>query len=275
VRTSHGLERLQLAILRRPKLEITRISCFPRLFTVDENPLPDLQPNVSGCAQTVKSISDTVCAVPLWMLQVPRPEIQPLHNARVFCARTNSKIKSQVKPQTADAGSTADQSNVTGCLGGSDGNYTVAEDGTRQIFKITTSSVDLKAHLGHDVKLIGHKASEAVSSGAADNSFAITELSMISDHCTVAAAAPAATASPSSETVSPPPADAAQPTRRAAHTSRVSAPQTEASAAASATVSPSSDSVIPATADTTTPAATASTPSETVSPPLQPPLHPP
>jgi hypothetical protein len=169
--------------------------------------------------------------------------------------------------QTPDAGSTADQSNVTGCLGGSDGNYTVAEDGTRQIFKITTSSVDLKAHLGHDVKLIGHKASEAVSSGAADNSFAITELSMISDHCTVAAAAPAATASPSSETVippataattpaatasqspetvSPPPADAAQPTRRAAH------PRIRS---------------IPATADTTTPAATASTPSETVSPP--------
>lgn len=190
--------------------------------------------------------------------------------------------------QTPDAGSTADQSNVTGCLGGSDGNYTVAEDGTRQIFKITTSSVDLKAHLGHDVKLIGHKASEAVSSGAADNSFAITELSMISDHCTVAAAAPAATASPSSETVippataattpaatasqspetvSPPAADAAQPTRRAAHTSRVSAPQTEAAAAAPATVSPSSDSVIPATADSTTTAATASTPSETVSPP--------
>ena len=35
------------------------------------------------------------------MLQVPRPEIQPLHNARVFCVRPNSKIKSQVKPQTA------------------------------------------------------------------------------------------------------------------------------------------------------------------------------
>ncbi len=95
--------------------------------------------------------------------------------------------------QTPNAGSNTDQANVKGCLGGSDGNYTVAEDGTRQIFKVTTSSVDLKPHLGHEVKLIGHKASGAVSSGAADNSFAVTELNMISEHCAAAAAAPAAT----------------------------------------------------------------------------------
>lgn len=31
--------------------------------------------NVSGCEQTVKSIRDMVCAVPLRMLQVPRPEL--------------------------------------------------------------------------------------------------------------------------------------------------------------------------------------------------------
>ena len=94
--------------------------------------------------------------------------------------------------QTPDAGSNTDPANVKGCLGGSDGNYTVVEDGTRQIFKITTSSVDLKPHLGHDVKLTGHKASGAASSGAADNSFAVTELSMISEHCAAAAAATAA-----------------------------------------------------------------------------------
>src|ERR1700674_5754990 len=101
--------------------------------------------------------------------------------------------------QTPNAGGNADQANVKGCLGGSDGNYTVAEDGTRQIFKITTSSVDLKPHLGHDVKLIGHKTSGAVSSGAADNSFAVTELSMISEHCPVASAPPFAHPPPPSE----------------------------------------------------------------------------
>jgi hypothetical protein len=148
--------------------------------------------------------------------------------------------------QTPDAGSNTDQANVKGCLGGSDGNYTVAEDGTRQILKITSSSVDLKPHLGHDVNLIGHKASGAASSGAADNSFAVTELNMISDHCAAAAVAPVATASPSSETVSTPAANATTPV---------------------ATVSPSSETVSPPAADATTPAATASPSSETVSTP--------
>ena len=113
--------------------------------------------------------------------------------------------------QTPEAGSNTDPANVKGCLGGSDGNYTVAEDGTRQIFKITSSSVDLKPHVGHDVKLIGHKASGAVSSGAADNSFAVSELNMISEHCAAAAAAPAVTVIPSSETVIAPIAPAAAP----------------------------------------------------------------
>ncbi len=111
--------------------------------------------------------------------------------------------------QTPDAASNTDPANIKGCLGGSDGNYTIAEDGSRQMFKITTSSVDLKPHLGHDVKLTGHKAIAPVNSGSTDNSFAVTELSMISEHCALAAAAPAAaTVIPPSETVITPAADA-------------------------------------------------------------------
>ena len=88
--------------------------------------------------------------------------------------------------QTPDAGSNTDQANIVkGCLGGSDGNYTVAEDGLRQSLR-SPAAVD-PANLGHDVNLIGHKASGAASSGAADNSFAVTELNMISDHCAAAA----------------------------------------------------------------------------------------
>jgi len=94
--------------------------------------------------------------------------------------------------QTPDAHSNTDQATVNGCLGGSNGNYTVAEDGTRQILKITSSSVDLTPHLGHAVKLTGHKASGAVSSGASENSFAVTELTMISEPCAVAVASAAA-----------------------------------------------------------------------------------
>jgi hypothetical protein len=152
--------------------------------------------------------------------------------------------------QTPAAGSNTDPANVKGCLGGSDGNYTVVEDGSRQIFKITTSSVDLKPHVGHDVKLIGHKASAAVSSGPADNSFEVTELSMISEHCATAAAATDAAVDPYSQTVIEPTATTPAPAP--------SAPAVEAAAPA-ATVSPSSATV-------SNPAAEAAAPTTTVSP---------
>jgi hypothetical protein len=91
--------------------------------------------------------------------------------------------------QTPAPSSNTDQVNVKGCLGGSDGNYTVAEDNTGKIFKITTSSTDLKAYVGQDVNLVGNKAD------ASENSLAVTGLNMISEHCAAAAAAPAAAAS--------------------------------------------------------------------------------
>ncbi len=127
--------------------------------------------------------------------------------------------------QTPDAGSNTPPASVKGCLGGSDGNYTVVEDGTGQIFKITSSTVDLKPHVGHDVKLVGHKADGAVSSGAADNSFSVNELSMISEHCGAAAAASAAAVTPSPETViAPDPAAAAAPATPAAPAVDAAAP---------------------------------------------------
>ena len=171
--------------------------------------------------------------------------------------------------QTPNAGSNTDQANVKGCLGGSDGNYTVAEDGTRQIFKITTSSVDLKPHLGHEVKLIGHKASGAVSSGAADNSFAVTELNMISEHCAVAAAARRG----DGQSVF----GACQHTRcgrcctrgdgQSVLRARLSAHPAADAAAPAATVSPSSAPVSTPPADAAAPAATVSPSSAPVSTP--------
>ncbi len=154
--------------------------------------------------------------------------------------------------QTPDTGSNTDPANVKGCLGGSDGNYTVAEDGTRQIFKITTSSVDLKPHLGHDVKLIGHKGSEAVNSGP-DNSFTVTELAMISEHCAAAAAAPVTTVNPSSDGVIAPATDAVAPS------ATIGTPAADTPPPA-ATASPSSPTVIPPDADTAAPSAPVSTP---------------
>lgn len=138
--------------------------------------------------------------------------------------------------QTPAASGSSDQINVKGCLGGSEGNYTVAEDNTGTIFKITTSSSDLKAYVGQDVNLTGHKAGTA-----AENSLAVTEMNMISEHCTGAAAAPAvapaaAVSTPSDTLGTPPPAAAA-----AAPEATVSAPADTKSiavaAAPSATVS--------------------------------------
>jgi len=189
--------------------------------------------------------------------------------------------------QTPAASSNTDTATIKGCLGGSDGNYTVAEDGTRQIFKITTSSVDLKAHLGHDVKLIGHKTSGTVSSGAGDNTFAVTELSMISEHCAAAAAAqvetvipssetvitptvaaaPAATVNPSSATASTPAVDTAAPAATVSPSSTTASTPAVDAAAPAATVSPSSTTASTPAVDTAAPAATVSPSSTTVSAP--------
>src|ERR1035441_8750788 len=103
--------------------------------------------------------------------------------------------------QTPATSGNADQMNVKGCLSGSDGNYTVAEDNTGKIFKITTSGTDLKAYVGQDVNLTAQK-------GSAENSIAVSALSMISTHCSAAAAAPAAAVSAPAETVGAPPAAA-------------------------------------------------------------------
>jgi hypothetical protein len=186
--------------------------------------------------------------------------------------------------QTPAASINTDQT-IKGCLGGSDGSYTVVEDSTGHIFKITTNSVDFKQHLGHDVALIGHRASGA-SSVAADNGFAVTELNMISEHCAAAAAAPIATASTPSETASTPPASAAVPVATTIATvaetaitpAAAATPPAETVVTPAATAAPSAETVVtPAAAAAppaeivVTPAATISTPSETVSTPAAPP----
>jgi hypothetical protein len=113
--------------------------------------------------------------------------------------------------QTPTTTSNSDATSIKGCLGGSDGNYTLVEDNTGHNFKITTSTVDLKPHLGHDISLVGQKPTATASSGTADNTFAVTAVNMISEHCTAAAAAPAASISAPADNAIPPPAAAAVP----------------------------------------------------------------
>jgi hypothetical protein len=182
--------------------------------------------------------------------------------------------------QTPAASINPDQT-IKGCLGGSDGNYTVVEDGTGHILKITSSSVDFKQHLGHEVTLIGHRASGA-SSAAADKSFAVTELNMISEHCAAAAAAPTATViTPAETTVIPdaaavaaaattiapaetavtPGADATAPAATVITPETIVIPDAAAAAAAPTIVTPP-DTVVTPDADTTAPAAAVITPGD-------------
>jgi len=173
--------------------------------------------------------------------------------------------------QIPAANSNTDQTNIKGCLGGSDGNYTIAEDNTGQIFRITTSSIDLKPQLGHDVRLAGSKANGAVSSGTADNSFAVTELKMISEQCAAVGSAPAAAAAPSA-TVSTPdattPAPAPAPASAPAPAATASASDAAAVAPAATVSTPDAAAATPA-ATVSTPDATAAAPAATVSTPVE------
>jgi len=158
--------------------------------------------------------------------------------------------------QAPAASINTDQTNIKGCLGGSDGNYTIAQDNTGHIFKIAGSSVDLKPHLGHDVTLIGHKASSAT----ADSSLTVTELNMISEHCAAPAAAPIATAStPSENAVTPAAAGAAPSPAPSATTSTVA----ETAVTPAAAAAPSAETAVTPNVAATQPAATVSTPTET------------
>jgi hypothetical protein len=158
--------------------------------------------------------------------------------------------------QTPAASTNPDQT-MKGCLAGSDGNYTVAEDGTGHIFKVTAGSVDFKQHVGHDVTLIGHRAS-AANPDVADNTFAVTELNMISEHCAVAAAVPTATVTTPADNAVPPPAAAAPTSNTVAETEVVPAADAAPAAPAApvATVITPAETSVPPTVDATPPAET-------------------
>ena len=168
--------------------------------------------------------------------------------------------------QAPAASPNPDQTNIKGCLGGSDGNYSVVEDNTGRLFKITTSSFDLKPHLGHDVALIAHKAS-GVSPVDADSSFAVTELNMISEHCAAAAAAPAATVTAPAQTATTPDAAASAPVETVSTPSETATIPPVAAAAPAATTSPVVETAVTPVVAAAAPAAAVSTPAETTATP--------
>jgi hypothetical protein len=165
--------------------------------------------------------------------------------------------------QTPTASSNTDSTSIKGCLGGAASNYTLVEDNTGHNFKITATSVDLKPHLGHDVTLIGQKA----TAGAADGSFVVTSLNMISEHCAAAAAAPAGSISTPADTAIPPPAAAAVPAATIpAPTDTTSAPAA-ASAVPAATVATPPEPAVTSAVAAAAPAATVPPAADTASAP--------
>ena len=159
-----------------------------------------------------------------------------------------------------------DQINLKGCIGGTDPDYTVAEDQTGRIVKITPSGVDLKPHLGHDVKLVGHNASGSITSAVADNSFIANALTMISDHCAAASTTAAAAAALGTAVITPSNTPT-PPTPAATVTSSTETVTTPAAAPAVAVT-------VPAVVPPAVPAVTVSTTSATVTTPATPPAAP-
>jgi hypothetical protein len=171
--------------------------------------------------------------------------------------------------QTAAPSSNTDQASVKGCLGGSDGNYTVAEEGTTQTFKITSSAVDLKPHVGHDVEVIGQKTNVATGSGSSDNSVVVTGLNMISEHCASAiASAPAATTSTPAAADTTPATTASTPAAiDTTSTATTSAPAAVDTTPTATTSAPAAVDTTP-TATTRAPAMADRTSTETASAPM-------
>jgi hypothetical protein len=79
---------------------------------------------------------------------------------------------SSTSPATAPNASATDSTNagsVQGCLSGSDGNYTLTQDGTGTAFKLMGDETKLKKHVGHEVAVTGQPTGDSGSSTAASN----------------------------------------------------------------------------------------------------------
>lgn len=161
--------------------------------------------------------------------------------------------------QTPATSSNPDLTNMKGCVGGSEGNYTLAENGTTQVFRISTSTVDLKSHVGQDVELIGQKSSVVTPAGATDNSVAVTGLTVISEHC---ATAKAGTTAP--DTMSTP---AASPTTDTTPATTTRTPTPDPAPTTPASTTPVTETQT-TTTTTSTPATTSTMPAATNSAPV-------
>lgn len=101
-------------------------------------------------------------------------------------------------------GSKARVGTVRGCLGGSDGNYTLAQDQSGTTFRLVGNDDQLKSQIGHEVLVTGQlpdmgttpsAAGEGQSNGGAasstsSNVIQVSDVKMVSKACASGAGAP-------------------------------------------------------------------------------------
>lgn len=114
----------------------------------------------------------------------------------------------QPTTSTEASSSNTNPGSVQGCLGGSDGNFTLTQDSTGTVFKLAGSDDKLKKHVGHEVAVSGQMSGDsgsasaprdqqgAPSSGNTDTNAAdsstiqVSDVKMVSAQCSSANNAP-------------------------------------------------------------------------------------
>jgi hypothetical protein len=93
--------------------------------------------------------------------------------------------------------SSSSPSSVQGCLNGSNGNYTLTQDGTGTTYKLMGYESQLKKHVGHEVAITGQASGNAATGDSAagqgqaqppsdnsnGNAIQVTNVKMISKQC--------------------------------------------------------------------------------------------
>jgi hypothetical protein len=104
--------------------------------------------------------------------------------------------------QADQTDSTAHLGTVRGCLGGSEGNYTLTQDKSGTMFRLVGNDDLLKGHLGYEVLVTGQlsageaaastdeqgagntPANNSAASSTSDNTIQVSNITMVSKTCT-------------------------------------------------------------------------------------------
>src|SRR5258707_1837297 len=90
----------------------------------------------------------------------------------VMCASLALAQDTATAPPAAPVDSNASAGSIQGCLSGSDGNYTLTQDGTNTTFNVAGRDSLLKKHVGHEGALTGPITKCARASSGAGGSAA-------------------------------------------------------------------------------------------------------